>query len=136
MLIEGCRDFDKKYPPGPAEVATTEEAVDDAIAKGVVELAPEIQRIVDAAEDQCRGHVQRIREERQAKAAEVDETNEEQCLILLQREITIRHDERLGEWILKQKNWPDDDGVIIINDEHIHQFIDALTDRLGYGRVP
>jgi hypothetical protein len=40
MLIEGCRDFDKKYPPGPAEVATTEEAVDDAIAKGVVELAP------------------------------------------------------------------------------------------------
>jgi hypothetical protein len=41
MLIEGCKDFDKRYPPGPADVKAAEEAVDNAIAKGVVKLAPE-----------------------------------------------------------------------------------------------
>jgi hypothetical protein len=41
MLIEGAKDFNKLYPPGPSEVATAEEAVNDAIAKGVVSLAPD-----------------------------------------------------------------------------------------------
>jgi hypothetical protein len=41
MLIEGCKDFDKKYPPGPSEVGSAAAAVDNAIAKGVVKLAPE-----------------------------------------------------------------------------------------------
>lgn len=35
MLIEGCKDFDRMHPP-----ETAEEAVDNAIAKRVVSLAP------------------------------------------------------------------------------------------------
>jgi hypothetical protein len=39
MLIEGAKDFNKLYPPGPSEIdATAEEAVDNAIAKSVVRL--------------------------------------------------------------------------------------------------
>jgi hypothetical protein len=40
MLIAGADDFNKRYPPGPSEPATAEEQVDEAIAKGVVSLAP------------------------------------------------------------------------------------------------
>lgn len=58
MLVEGCKDFDKRYPPGPSEVATAEEAVDNAIAGGKVstagagdaaaaQLALTVQAIVD-----------------------------------------------------------------------------------------
>src|SRR5882724_13323332 len=38
MLIASCKDFDRKYPPGPSEVATAEEAVDNAIAAGKVSI--------------------------------------------------------------------------------------------------
>jgi hypothetical protein len=41
MLIKGCEDFDEKYQPGPSEVGSAAAAVDNAIAKGVVKLAPE-----------------------------------------------------------------------------------------------
>src|SRR4051812_21015861 len=47
MLIEGCKDFDKRFPAGPPEVTSAEEAVDNAIADGKVQ----------AAVDQCRGHI-------------------------------------------------------------------------------
>jgi hypothetical protein len=40
MLIDGAEDFNKLYPPGPSEPTTAEEQVDEAIAKGVVNLAP------------------------------------------------------------------------------------------------
>lgn len=40
MLIAGAEDFNRLYPPGPSEPATAEEQVDEAIAKGVVTLAP------------------------------------------------------------------------------------------------
>jgi hypothetical protein len=125
MLIEGCKDFDKKYPPGPSDVQSAVEAVDNAIAKGVVNTT------VQAAVDQCHGHIHRIREERQAKAAEEDEANGEQTMMRAQKEITIQFRDDTGEWVLKQKNWPDDDGVIWINEEHMQVFLDALCDRLG-----
>jgi hypothetical protein len=38
MLIEGCKDFDKRYPSGPSDGHSVEEAVDNAIANGVVSL--------------------------------------------------------------------------------------------------
>jgi hypothetical protein len=50
--------------------------------------------------------------------------------------VTIQHDDELGEWIIRQRNWPDDDGVVTINDEDIHRFVDILTVHLGYGRAP
>jgi hypothetical protein len=40
MLIAAATDFNKRYPPGPSETGTAEEQVDEAIAKGVVKLAP------------------------------------------------------------------------------------------------
>jgi hypothetical protein len=129
MLIEGCKDFDKKFPPGPSEVRTAEEAVDNAIAEG------KISAVVQGAVDQVRGMTQRIREERQMTAAEKDQKNGEETLIVPQREITMQHDDEMGEWIIKQKNWPDDDGVIIINDESVQLFVEALTDRLGIGSI-
>ena len=51
-------------------------------------------------------------------------------------EVTIQHDVVRGEWIIRQRRWPDEDGVITISDEDIHPFVDILTDHLGYGRVP
>lgn len=41
MLIAGVKDFDHQYPPGPSDVPTAEEAVDNAVAKGIVSLAPD-----------------------------------------------------------------------------------------------
>jgi hypothetical protein len=129
MLIEGCKDFDKRYPPGPSDVQTAEEAVDNAIAKGI--LNPTVQ----AAVDQCHGAMARMRAERQSKAAEGDEANGEQTMIRSQREITFQFDDSTGEWVIKQKNWPDDDGAIYINEEHLSAFLDALCDRLGIGSI-
>lgn len=38
MLINGVADFNRSFPPGPGEPQTAEEAVDEALAKGVVRL--------------------------------------------------------------------------------------------------
>lgn len=133
MLIAGCEDFDRKYPPGPSEVRTAEEAVDNAIAAGKVSLKPEQCDFVQAAVDQCRGAIERTREERQAKAAREDEANEEATMVRGQREITIQFRDDTGEWIIKQKNWPDDDGEIWINEEHMQEFLNSLRDRAGIG---
>jgi hypothetical protein len=145
MLIDAAEDFDKKYPPGPSEVRTAEEAVDNAIAEGKISYAAAgagdaaVERhgtLVQAAVDQCRGAILRTREERQAQADAAGEKNEERCILLPRKEVTIQHDDELGEWIIRQRNWPDDDGVVTINDEDIHRFVDILTDHLGYGRAP
>lgn len=61
------------------------------------------------------------------------EAPKERALVLAQNEITLEHSDERGEWIIRQKNWPDDDAEIFINDEAIHDFIDRLTDALGYG---
>jgi hypothetical protein len=144
MLIEGCKDFDKKYPPGPSDAQSAEEAVDTAIAEGKISYstagagdvaAARLDISVQAAVDQVRGHLQRVREDRQTEVDKDGEANGEQSLVLAQREITIQHDERLGEWILRQRNWPDDDGVIIIIDENMQTFLDALCDRLGIASI-
>jgi hypothetical protein len=136
MLIAGAEDFNKLYPPGPSEPATAAEQVDEAIAKGAVSLAPEHQKMVDAAFDQCRGIRLRNREERQEQADSEGEKNKERCILLPRKEVTIQHDDDMGEWIIRQRNWPDEDGVVTINDEDIHRFVDILTDHLGYGRAP
>lgn len=143
MLVEGCKDFDKHYPPGPSEVATAEEAVDTAIAHGKISTAgagdlaaARHDMTVQAAVDQVHGTVARMREERQAQADAAGQKNQERTLLIPRKEVTIQHDDEMGEWIIRQRNWPDDDGVITLNDEDIHPFIDILTDHLGYGRMP
>jgi hypothetical protein len=40
MFIARAEDFNRLYPPGPGEAATAEQQVDEAIAAGVVSLAP------------------------------------------------------------------------------------------------
>jgi hypothetical protein len=67
-----------------------------------------------------------------AKALPI-EPPKEKSLVLSQNEITIEHDDQTGEWVIRQKNWPDDDAQIYINDEAVHDFVDRLTDYLGYG---
>jgi hypothetical protein len=134
MLLEGCKDFDKLYPPGPSEVATSEEAVDNAIADGKIKLVPE--KVIQAAVDQCNGHMQRLREERQAEDDLTGQKNQERTLLLPRKETTIQHDDEVGEWIIRQRRWPDEDQVIVVDDEDIHRFVDLLTDHLGYGRAP
>jgi hypothetical protein len=141
-LINAGKDFDAKYPPESAE-----EVVDRMIAEGklghatagrggIGDAVAELPNLtVQAAVDQCHGHIQRIREERQAKAAEEDEANGEQTMVRAQREITIQFRDDVGEWVIKQKNWPDDDGVIWINEEHIQVFLEALCDRLGIASI-
>lgn len=134
MLIEGVKDFDRHNPPGPSD-GTAEEAVDNAIAKSVVKLAPEHEKLVTAAVDQCNGQIARERAERQAKAAAEDQANEEQMMVPRQSEITIQFRDDTGHWVIKQKNWPDDDAEIWINEEHMQAFLDALCDRLGIGSI-
>jgi hypothetical protein len=91
---------------------------------------------VHAAMDQCAGIRLRDRTARLNEADAVGEKNQE-CTILPRRhELTIQHDTERGEWILKQRNWPDEDSLIILSDEDIHEFADVLTDHLGYGRAP
>jgi hypothetical protein len=60
----------------------------------------------------------------------------ESILLLKQDEITIAHDETLGEWIIRQKNWPDDDDEIRIIDERMSEFIDNLTREIGIPSFP
>lgn len=129
MLIAGAEDFNSRFPPGPAEAETAEQQVDEAIAAGKISLSPEVQGAVD----QCHGAIMTMRAERQAKA---DQRGEECTLLPPRLETTIQHDEEQGRWIIRQRNWPDEDAEIWISDEDIHEFVDVLTDHLGYGRAP
>ncbi len=47
-----------------------------------------------------------------------------------QSKITIEFDEH-GNALLRQREWPDDDDVIMIQRDNIPDFIDRLTDALG-----
>lgn len=135
-LIAGCEEFDKLYPPGPSEVATAEEAVDNAIAKGVVQLSPGHQKMVQDAVDLCHGATARVRAERQERAKLQDEANGEETLVPPQLEITIQFDDKMGHWIIKQKNWPDDDSVIWLNVEHVRDFVESLLHAFGIRSFP
>jgi hypothetical protein len=103
MLIAGTEDFWRKNPPGPDEAQTAEEAVDEAIAKGVVTLSPEHAAMVQAAVDQANGAIARMRAERQDAATAEDEANGEECLVPPQRHVTILFRDDTGEWVLKQR---------------------------------
>jgi hypothetical protein len=115
MLLEGCKDFDERYSPGPSEVRPAEEAVDNAIAEGKIRYAAagtgigdavtsRLDITVQAAVDQAHGAVARMRTERQAEAVKEDEANGEQTMVRSQREITIQFDDTTGEWVIKQKS--------------------------------
>jgi hypothetical protein len=143
MLIAGAEHFNKLYPPGPAEPATAEEQVDEAIADGKVSTGgagdaavARQDATVQAAVDQCRGHLLRLREERRDNADAAGEKNEERTILPAREEVTIQHDTENCSWILRQRRWPDEDAVIVMSDADIHEFVDILTDHLGYGRVP
>lgn len=154
MLIAGAEDFNRRYPPGPGELSTAEEQVDEAIANGKVSIASDEEMVtvefpdgnvlmpryqakaVQAAMDQCAGTQLRKRKLRLAEADAAGEKNKERTILARREEVTIQHDSERDEWILKQRRWPDEDAVIVISDADIHEFVDVLTDHLGYGRAP
>jgi hypothetical protein len=107
--------------------------VEVVLQKGTVSLGPELAMVVQNATDQCSGAMMRNRKAREAEANAIGETNNEMTLLMARKEVTIQHDKERGEWIIRQRNWPDEDGVIYIGDQDIHEFIDILTDHLGYG---
>jgi hypothetical protein len=78
----------------------------------------------------------KIEKEEAARAVVGLDAPEEISLLLKQSEITIAHDETLGEWIIRQKNWPDDDDEIRIIDERMSGFIDNLTREIGIPSFP
>ena len=80
--------------------------------------------------------VDKIEREEAALAVLNPPEPDEISLLLKQSEITITHDERLGEWIIRQKNWPDDDDEIRIIDERMNEFIDNLTREIGIPSLP
>jgi hypothetical protein len=142
-LINAGKDFDAKFP-----LERSEETVDRMIADGKLNyaeaggagragdfVAARPDMTVQAAVDQCQGAIARMKSERQAEAAKIDESNGEQTMVRAQKEITIQFCDDTGEWVIKQKNWPDDDGEICINEEHIQDFLDALCDRLGIASI-
>jgi hypothetical protein len=64
-----------------------------------------------------------------------DTTSPDDLLLPAQSAITVARDE-YGHLILRQLNWPDADGVIVINPEYEDDFVVRLTDFLGYARMP
>jgi hypothetical protein len=105
MLIEGCKDFDKIYPPGPSEVERAEEAVDNAIAVGKIApagtgggdaAAARLDITVQAAVDQVHGAVARMRDDRQAQADSEGEKNQERTVLGPRKEVTIQHDDEMA----------------------------------------
>lgn len=50
MLVNATAAFDQKFPREPGDASTAEEAVDNAIAKGIVHLDYRVQEAVTAAE--------------------------------------------------------------------------------------
>lgn len=149
MLIAGAEDFNSRYPSGPSELPTAEEQVDEAIATGggdemvkvdfahgSVLMPRDHAKAVQSAMDQCAGIQLRERKARLAEADAEGEKNEERTILHRREEVTIQHDNENDSWILRQRRWPDEDAVIVLSDADIHEFVDVLTDHLGYGRVP
>jgi len=63
-------------------------------------------------------------------ASPVTVTADVTLLCAEQSRITIEFDEE-GNAILRQREWPDNDDIILIRRENIPDFIDRLTDALG-----
>jgi hypothetical protein len=122
-------------PLGNSPPPSDQADVSVAFPHGKVSMPPDVATVVQRAVDQCRGATLRQREERLEETAKQDESNGEQTMVRAQREVTIQFDDGTGEWVFKQKNWPDDDGAIYINEEHMQAFLDALCDRLGIGSI-
>lgn len=108
---------------------------DERTTKTAPKSPPHIQEMVDAAIDQIAGAKIRDRNAREAEVEASGEKNEEFCILPPREEVTVQHDEDMGRWTIRQRNWPDEDGVINISDEDIHAFVDRLTDHLGYGAI-
>lgn len=67
LLVNGAAEFNRNHPPRPGEPQTAEEAVDDALAKGVVRLHTQVALLdrhdaieADAAAAPARGGVEPV----------------------------------------------------------------------------
>lgn len=105
LLTNGLAEFDRNFPSGSVFPKENSAALVNQALSAMYDRPP---------------------------AADIeDDESREESLVLPQREITIRRDADIGEWVIKQKNWPQADGEIVINDEHVNVFLDALTDAMG-----
>lgn len=113
-------------PPGTPQ--PDDGLVDVVLPKGTLRLDPETAKVVQQVEDQIAGATLRVRRELNQAADTTGKENDEVTLLLPRREVTIQHDKERGHWILKQRNWPDEDSEIWIDEFDIHAFVDELTD--------
>src|SRR5262249_12232269 len=130
--IQNSQTGNSNSQPTETDGKTAEEQVDVVLPKGTVALPPDIAKVVQQATDQANGQIMRERKARNEAADDVGEENNERTLLAPRHEVTIQHDEKNARWIIKQRNWPDEDDEIWIDDEDIHEFVDRLTTHLGY----
>lgn len=110
MLIAGCEDFYSKYPPGPSEVRSAEEAVDNAIAKRLVSLAPGTSSILSAP-----------------GPADFDWVDNADCVILKEQPATAIYHGKGGHIVIRQTNGLDDDVTILVTPENANAFMDGIA---------
>ena len=111
MLIAGVADFDAKVKP-----ETPEEAVDNFIAKRSTEetAAEVVQAIVALKQDED----------------DFDWNNpDEESIVLREQRATAVYRNRLGELIIRQQVWPDEDSFIYVTPENVTAFLEATAKR-------
>lgn len=131
MLINADKDFVDETGP---------ELVDRMAAEGKIppsqaDASFPMKMTVDDVVDFSRGRMMRHRD---AVEAAIDEADAEKEIMLVrpQKEISIIWREETGEWVLRQRNWPDQNAEILINEEAAKDFLDQLCDAFGVGSGP
>lgn len=108
IMIEGVKDFDAHFPR-----PTAEEAVDNAIAKGVT-----------LASDQ----------EDDGEAIDFS-WNDTDAVVVPEQLATAVYRNPAGEIVIRQKRWPDDDHVVFITPDVAPRFLEKLTEIMGIPTV-
>ncbi|WP_156944316.1 hypothetical protein [Bradyrhizobium sp. Ec3.3] len=117
MLIAAAEDFNRLHPPGPSEPQTAEEQVDEAIAAGIVSLAPQ------------RAHSSASPEE---ESDDFDWDNpDEESIVLRDQRATAAYRNKGGELIIRQRaGWNDEhDAFIFVSPENEIAFLENLAKR-------
>jgi hypothetical protein len=124
MLIEGGKDFDKRYPPGPSEVRTAEEAVDNAIAESKISYVMAGTGVGDAVAARPGVSVK-------ALVAEPEENYflpESEDLVLPSQPAVAVYTNRYGQIVIRQEamGYQDDDHFVYICPQHLETLIVRL----------
>lgn len=140
LLVNGTADLHRSFPPAPGDTRTAEELVDDALAKGVVQLHTQ-EALLD----------QHDAAEQDAAAALANGTatldlgagsggrfrRRDMVLCPAQDQIEVAFDEH-GDLTMTQRSsvGESEDQTILVARGNIEAFIDLLTDALGIPSFP